>query len=96
MDDAGSDHLYSRYCSYTQQLNQAVRLQAAGYPPVRPMSPAQFRTIWNSLSVSRREFWRLRFEVGFDETVQTESRKLGAAVSSGDISPPVVRLGRAA
>lgn len=83
MDDTGMDSLYSQFCNYARELNEALHLQVPRCPPFTPASRSQFHAIWNSLSAAHREQWRLKFDVGFQEVSTMQCRKLAAALLSG-------------
>ncbi len=96
MTKTDTHHLYELCRRYEQELNEA--LLAQGVPILDPetVSYRDFVAEWNALPESRREFWRLRFETGYDEIAKADRRKLATAFAASDPSHSVANSVRAA
>jgi hypothetical protein len=96
MSETDTAQIYRLYCQYTQHLNQAVQFEGIRLSDVKTVSHYEFTATWISLPESRREFWRRRFEVGYEEVARIECRELVAAFESRNSTHAIVAPVRAA
>ncbi len=76
------EQLYHLYCSYTGRLNAAVDCQGMRIPDLKAVTYPEFQAIWSSISELQQEFWRQRFEAGYEDVAEAQRRRLVAAFAS--------------
>ncbi len=89
-------NLYAWYCDYIHHVNQSARRRSSDMRDIIVASESDFLAIWNTLSESRRNLWRRKFEAGYDEIANSDRRKLAAALSCGSVDQTDFNASRAA
>ena len=96
MGEQDRERLYDLYCGYIERVNQGVNGQRFRVAALKSATHPDFLAIWNSISEQQRQWWRQRFESGYEVVAEAQHRKLVAAFTANAMPATSVRSVRAA
>lgn len=96
MSGQDQEILYNSYCVYVDHVNAAVAGQRFRVPALKSVTYPSFLEIWNATSEQHRQWWRQRFDTGYEVVAEAQHRKFVAAFTAEAISAQSIRSARAA